>query len=243
MGGHGGKEISANAGGLPPLTTSAARVPSQLLRATPEPLHPVANSAPLAGPRGIRPKWGIRSRVTATFPPRRTRGPVVGQVELAAPQVVAVELLLGDEGLDVVEGLVHLVVQAKTDRPVLLLEPGRPRLQLGDDHSAVTGAGPEPEWIPLDHHHGSAGARQLTGGGEAAVARPHDGDVDRCRQRVSLELGRVGLGLPQDPLLVGRGQAGDRAGHDQEGKRFPRTSLFSPPNRWQDGKLTTEYVV
>ncbi len=143
-------------------------------------------------------------------------GAVVGQVQLAGARVVAVDLLFGDERLDVVERVVDLVVEATAGRPVLLLQRARSGLELGDDHAAVPGAGPDADRIAIDHDDRATGAGQLPAGSQAAVACAHDHHVDLCGEGVRLDGRRVGLGLPEDPFLVGGGQGsrGDRtAGH------------------------------
>ena len=75
----------------------------------------------------------------------------VRQVQLAGARVVARDRLVGDQRLDPVEGLVHLVVQPGSERAELAGQRGRAALQLGDDHAAVAGVRPPPEALLLEH--------------------------------------------------------------------------------------------
>ena len=80
----------------------------------------------------------VSSAASASQVGRRSLG--VADVQLAAALVGAVDGLLGDEGLHVVEGILHELVQAQPQLAVAVLEGPRAGLQLGEHHAAVAGA-------------------------------------------------------------------------------------------------------
>ncbi len=110
-------------------------------------------------------------------------GLVVGQVELSAAPVVAVEGLVGHQRLQLVEGLVHLLVHPGADRPVAGAQPTGTGLELGDHHPAVAGAGAAPQRVTIDHHHRAPVSGQDPGRGQPAVARAHHHHVHLGGQR------------------------------------------------------------
>ena len=155
---------------------------------------------------------------------------VMGQVQLARALVVAGDRFFGDQPLDLVEGVVHRTVQAWAQRAVLPLEPGRPHLQLRDDHAPVAGAGAPAQCLTVDHRDVLAPPGELGGGGEAAVPAAHDDGVHRRGERCRRSGRRRRISDPERCLLVVVGQ---RCGHGEtviavilEGLR-PRQALTS----------------
>ena len=98
----------------------------------------------------------------------------VGEIQLAGARVVAGDLGRGTAGqrLDVVERLVDLGVEAAAQRAEGLLEGGRPRRELGDDHAAVARAGAPADGVSVEDEHLAPGGRQLAGRGHARRSPP-----------------------------------------------------------------------
>ena len=144
------------------------------------------------------------------LPQPRDRPRAVGQVELPAALVLALDAL-GHERLDEVEGLVDRREHPEAEVAVAGLEGPRPPRELGQHHAAVPAAGHGPRPDRVEDHHGPAPARQLGGGGHAAVApADHDG-VGLLRQGRRTDHRRrpalvAQLLSPEDPVPVVGGQ-------------------------------------
>ena len=167
-----------------------------------------AQVAGLDKPDGLA-QGGVFGRLVAQLVGVRWR---MGQVQLTVPDVVAVDagsaVIAGDGGLDEVERLVRLGVQAGAQLAVVPLEAGRPGLELGDHHAAVAAGGAPTERLAVEHHHRASGNRQRVGGGQAAQPGADDDDVDRGRQVTPGGERRRHLCLPQP----GFGVAGSKQG-------------------------------
>ena len=105
----------------------------------------------------------------------------VGEVEVPGPLVRAVDAVR-DERLDVVEGVLHLLVQPQAEVTVPPLERARAGLQLRQHHPAVARAGAPPEVMGVEERHRPPAPRQLGGRRQPRVAATHDHHVHRTRE-------------------------------------------------------------